>query len=153
MTENRMVTAELLENLGRDFFDTKYTSHEETVKYCAAAFEALQGVKDTGSDGYREFWIEVPRGEFDDDEDWDEKEREAEYRYWLERYPNPTLWFKLSLQHYKSQYVVSANSKFIVCAIGNPEEQYDVRCDDLSFVAKWVFETVKEVVSRIKSGA
>jgi hypothetical protein len=124
--------------------------------------ELMAPIRETGCDGYREIWVEVPRGSFSDyrqavEEEYrfDEEEPPPLSRieqWWREEYPNESNWYRVGSSRYQDWLSVGINGpiRFLSAPKARQEDFLDSdRVATLLFLA----EKVRSGVEALRLGS
>jgi len=130
---------------------------EKTRELTLSLFKELQTLKIIGDDEYRSIWLTVPRGTMEDYGDWEEAVRYGDVssrkefeKEWLDWYPDPVKWYKLSAVHWRGWYSIVVNGRLVLQI--QPEEERRKYPEDRSDLAKGLLSALKETIESVIAG-
>ena len=130
---------------------------EKTRELTLSLFKELQTLKIIGDDEYRSIWLTVPRGTMEDYGDWEEavrygdvSSREEFEKEWLDWYPEPVKWYKLSAVHWRGWYSIGVNGRLVLQI--QPKEEMRHYPEDRVYLAEGLLSALKETIESVRAG-
>jgi hypothetical protein len=128
---------------------------EKTKEITLLLFKELQALETVGDDELRVIWLTVPRGTPEDFGNWEDYldeyilNREDFERFWLDRYPKPVKWYRLSMSHWKGWYTVVVNGCLVLQIQPEKGRKYP---EDRASLAEGLLSALKETIETVKDG-
>ena len=146
---------------GNSRFGSNVKYDDKTTKLLDDVFATIERIAPVNKDGVRQFFVFCERGEITDwysyrqaKEDLGVGSKKEWQEYWLDEYPDETVWYFVESyeQKEKDHYrAIRVNYKNVILTYEDKrlEESYPV---DASKFLKWLLESVNATIQMIKDG-
>lgn len=138
--------------------DCSFSYDEKSYLIIDELFEIIKQIEPVSQNGARELWLRAERGTLEDFGNVDEMIEDGEVenrneleRWWLDEFPDETVWYHFTAVEDEDigYRMILLGNKFII--------EVDPRCEkdyphDISELAEWLLDSVKECISEIKDG-
>lgn len=147
-----------LGRIGYRNIDCSFSYDEKTYLIIDELFEILKQIEPISKNGARKLWLRAERGTLEDFGNVDEMIEEGEVenreeleRWWLDEFPDETVWYNFTaVEDEEIGYrMILLGNKFIIEVDHRRQKDYP---HDISDLAEWLLDSVKECISQLKDG-